>query len=127
MRRLLDRSRRLAASAVLPLLSSLLAACDQIDVTSAAEPPSARCASCHLPEYLAADHPPHRGVKPTTCSTCHTQSSFHPARLEHSFPLDGAHAKADCFACHTGTAPLFEGTTKSCATCHANEHARANA
>jgi hypothetical protein len=120
------RLRMLGCAAIVSLLG-VLPACDQIDVTSAENPPSARCASCHLPEYFAADHPPHRGVKPTTCATCHTQSSFHPARLEHSFRLDGAHAKADCFACHAGTAPLFEGTTKSCATCHTNDHARANA
>ena len=97
----------LGALALVPLCG-LLPACDGIDVTSSAALPSARCASCHLPEYLAADHPLHRGVKPTTCATCHTQESFHPMRLEHSFPLDGAHAKADCFACHSGAAPVFE-------------------
>lgn len=118
--------RALACSALLSLLG-VLAGCDRIDVTSSAELPSARCASCHLPEYLATDHPPHRGVKPTTCGTCHSQRSFHPARLEHSFPLDGAHAKTDCFACHTGAAPVFEGTPKACANCHAADHERANA
>lgn len=107
-------------------LVPLLFACDQLDVTSSPELPSARCASCHLPEYLGANQPRHRGVKPTTCATCHLETSFHPARLEHSFPLTGAHEKADCFACHSGTTPVFEGTPKSCATCHASEHEHAN-
>lgn len=104
-----------------------LVSCDQLDVTSSVEPPSARCASCHLPEYLETKHPPHAGVKPTTCGTCHTQTSFHPARLEHSFPLEGAHQRADCFACHRGLAPVFEGTPKACLSCHAAERADADA
>jgi hypothetical protein len=117
---------RLFERAAFVAVFGLLPACDKIDVTSSVDLPSARCASCHLPEYLAADHPLHRGVKPTTCATCHGEDSFHPMRLTHSFPLDGAHQKADCFACHTGAAPVFEGTPKSCATCHATEHQRAN-
>jgi hypothetical protein len=120
------RSRPLTPSAG-ALLLVMLAACDQIDVTSSAEPPSARCVSCHLPDYLAAQHPPHNGVKPDTCATCHGQASFHPARVEHSFPLEGAHAEANCFACHGGVPPIFEGTAKSCAVCHAADHERANA
>lgn len=107
-------------------LATLLAACDQLDVTSTAEPPSARCASCHLSEYLTVNHPLHRNVKPTTCATCHYERSYHPARLEHSFSLEGAHAKADCFACHSGQAPRFEGTPKACVACHAAEHEQAN-
>lgn len=108
-------------------LGVVLPGCDQLDVTSSVEPPSARCASCHEPEYLSATHPPHAGVKPTTCGTCHTQASFRPARLEHSFTLDGAHEKANCFTCHRGSSPVFEGTPRACSACHAAERARADA
>ena len=59
-------------------LCLVLAGCDQLDVTSSVEPPSARCASCHLPEYLDTKHPPHAGVKPTTCGTCHGTLAWKP-------------------------------------------------
>jgi hypothetical protein len=45
----------------------------------------------------------------------------------HSFPLEGAHAKAACFDCHRGPTPIFEGTTKQCSDCHQKEQASANA
>jgi hypothetical protein len=91
-------------------------------------PPSARCAGCHLKEYEATTHPPHRGVRPTTCAVCHGETSWHPARsvLVHSFPLEGAHAKTACFNCHGGSAPTFEGTTKLCVDCHHKDQAAAN-
>jgi hypothetical protein len=117
----------LATLAARALLLCVLPACDQIDVSSSVEPPSSRCASCHLPEFHATTHPPHEGVKPTTCGTCHSEHGFHPAQLVHSFPLDGAHANANCFACHTGAPAIFEGTPKACSMCHASERARADA
>ena len=93
------------------------------------EVPSARCAGCHLQEYQAVTHPPHAGVRPTTCGVCHGEAGWHPARsvLAHSFPLEGAHAKAACFDCHRGPTPVFEGTTKLCLDCHQKEQASANA
>ena len=97
--------------------------------SSTAEPPSARCASCHLPEFQSTTHPPHPGVRPTTCGVCHGESAWHPARnpFLHSFPLEGGHAKPACFACHTGTTPQFEGTTHECVACHQKDQASANA
>jgi hypothetical protein len=89
--------------------------------------PSAACASCHMAEFQAVTHPPHPGAKPTTCATCHDQSSWHPSRLAHSFPLTGAHATADCFECHHRPTPVFEGTTQLCVGCHAQDQATANA
>jgi hypothetical protein len=47
--------------------------------------------------------------------------------LAHSFPLEGAHAKAACFDCHRGPTPVFEGTTKRCFDCHQKEQTSANA
>lgn len=92
-------------------------------------PPSASCAGCHLQEYQATTHPPHAGARPTTCGVCHGEAGWHPSRsvLVHSFPLEGAHAKAACFDCHSGPTPVFEGTTKQCFDCHQKEQTSANA
>jgi hypothetical protein len=88
--------------------------------------PSERCASCHLAEFQAVSRPPHPGVRPTTCGVCHLASSWHPFRLQHAWPLEGAHAKADCFDCHRGEPRQFEGTTKACVSCHQKEKADAD-
>jgi hypothetical protein len=78
-----------------------------------------RCATCHMPEYVAAKSPVHAGTKPTTCAVCHGSESWHPSRLDHPFwALTGAHQKAGCFACHRGTPPTFHGTSTACVGCH---------
>lgn len=109
----LIRSRLTLIGGLLVALSSCSARKD-----AAAERPSARCAGCHDQDFRAATHPPHQGVRPSTCATCHSETAWHPSRLVHSFALDGAHAKATCFECHRGATPTFEGTTKLCADCH---------
>jgi Cytochrome c7 and related cytochrome c len=96
------------------------------DAGAGAEPPSARCAGCHLQEYRTTTHPPHVRVRPATCAVCHSQTAWHPSQLLHSFPLDGAHAKTACFACHQGTSPTFEGTSKQCLGCHATDRRTAD-
>ncbi|RMF31318.1 MAG: hypothetical protein D6759_10300, partial [Chloroflexi bacterium] len=42
------------------------------------------------------------------------------ALKDHPFPLEGAHAKADCMACHTQG--RYKGTPKACAACHLDPH-----
>lgn len=98
------------------------------DTSSKVEPPSARCATCHLTEFKSTTHPPHPGVRPITCGVCHGESGWHPARSPflHSFPLAGGHAKPACFSCHTGATPQFEGTTHECLACHKKDQAAAN-
>jgi hypothetical protein len=95
------------------------------------------CADCH------AD--PHRGSMRGGCSDCHSQESWKaPRAFDHAatrFPLDAAHARADCSACHEQvpsadvTAPAgaatprrfdqFRGRTAmpACAECHRDPHA----
>jgi hypothetical protein len=81
------------------------------------------CASCHMPEFRgAARHP---GKKPPTCAVCHAQTGWHPTKLDHRWPLDGAHEKADCFGCHRGDPPKFRGTKKECVDCHRDDYDRA--
>jgi len=94
--------------------------------TGATAQPSQRCVACHLSEYQGVSHPPHPGVRPTTCGTCHLDTSWHPYRLDHSWPLEGAHAKANCFDCHRGEPRTFEGTSKECLTCHGDKREQAN-
>ena len=88
---------------------------------------SGACASCHLSDFEVTSHPPHTGVRPQTCGVCHSTDSWHPDRLMHEWPLQGAHAKANCFACHSGKPPQFEGTSKDCISCHQAAKDKANA
>ena len=102
-------------------------ACQSTPSTGNAPPASSLCVSCHLSEFEATTHPPHAGVRPTTCGTCHSTDGWHPYRLQHSWPLEGAHAKANCLACHSAASPLFEGTSKACVSCHKAAQDKANA
>ena len=81
------------------------------------------CASCHMVEYLQATDPVHVDVNPTACGVCHSEESWRPTGLHHPFwALTGAHEKAKCFYCHQGKPPRFEGTPKTCVTCHLPEY-----
>ena len=84
------------------------------------------CVTCHMPEYRATKHPPHAGVKPTTCGVCHTQDGWSPSVLVHEWPLTGAHVKLDCFACHKGTPTVFRGTPGKCVGCHRDDFDRSD-
>ena len=105
--------------------------------------PFGSCSDCH------AD--PHRGAMSGTCSGCHGTADWHTVResaldrsFDHAatrFALRGAHASADCAACHrTGRPPVGElvrmayriGTAghgyplpvaETCSSCHVDRHA----
>ena len=111
------RSHLLAAA-----LATVLAGCGGLRTDLA--PPSPECAACHLADYRSVTHPPHAGVKPTKCAVCHASYEWRPSRLEHAFPLTGAHAQASCFGCHRGTPAVFEGTPKACVACHRADYDR---
>lgn len=87
---------------------------------------SGDCASCHMEEYEHVRHPPHKGVKPTTCGVCHEQASWHPEVLNHDWwPLTGAHRgrpDTQCSWCHEGTPVVFKGTPKECIGCHKEDY-----
>jgi hypothetical protein len=106
------------------LLGASLLACANGEGEGTAGPAGA-CAKCHMTEFQAARHPLHVGEKPTTCGICHTQASWHPSRLEHPWPLTGAHARGHCFYCHHGDEPVFRGTKKECIDCHRPEYEKA--
>jgi hypothetical protein len=83
------------------------------------------CADCHGDA--------HRGQLGRDCAACHTTTSFHDRALpfDHGatgFALRGAHAHADCAACHPRTAPDRDGHVfapaagRACADCHEDPH-----
>ena len=91
---------------------------------------SSDCAACH--------DDPHGGQfdvggAPSDCRACHSARHFDPPKFgaaEHArtaFALDGAHASAECAACHERPSPTapraFVGTSRECADCHASPHA----
>ena len=102
-------------------------------------PPHARCLDCHQDAHrggaMLAGHE-------TDCATCHAVRGWTPStwpRTEHqrtAYPLEGAHADAECRGCHTRAAAgsaeaaalgssrvrLHPGHER-CATCHRDPHA----
>ena len=86
------------------------------------------CNSCH--------DDVHDNQLGTNCKQCHDESSFASTsrmrRFDHrqtNFPLNGAHKKVDCAACHqTGVGPLlvFQDrlgiSTQNCVACHEDVH-----
>ncbi|MFA6110008.1 MAG: hypothetical protein WDA75_14670 [Candidatus Latescibacterota bacterium] len=82
------------------------------------------CETCHLDQYSTTRQPNHlEAGYATTCADCHTSRSWRPARVDHArlgFPLEGAHARAVCAACHRdGTlGPL----PKDCWSCHGQDY-----
>ena len=110
-------------------VAALAAACSSVEdaypSADVKQDPQA-CASCHLSDYEQVRHPPHAGVKPTTCAICHTQDDWHPSVMNHPWPLTGAHAKEDiCGECHHGEPAVFRGTPRACYACHAAEYQKA--
>lgn len=69
---------------------------------------------------------PH-GPSVGSCATCHRADSWRPAQVsrdfrhaEQGFPLDGAHLRTACTACHTSLD--FSKAPTSCAQCHRDVH-----
>ncbi|RMF13604.1 MAG: hypothetical protein D6761_10805 [Candidatus Dadabacteria bacterium] len=66
-----------------------------------------------------------------TCRHCHVTDRWGRVRFDHDatgFVLDGAHAKADCVACHQDgarrqLAPRQSVPVRPCAACHGDPHA----
>jgi hypothetical protein len=88
--------------------------------------PGTACASCHR-----NPHGPELGTAGgADCDRCHTLGAFSPAsRFDHArdarFPLQGAHARVSCVACHrqsAGTTPgtplTYSGLSSACESCH---------
>ncbi len=90
------------------------------------------CVACHQADYDKA----HSGSGiPTTCSGCHTTSSWDGATADHAllsggFTLSGPHATAQCTACHAvpGYTLLFPkpSSPNDCVACHQADYDKAH-
>ncbi len=81
------------------------------------------CFACHMPEYVATTNPGHQAAGfPTDCMVCHNTTAWQGAIFDHdTFALTGAHATADCSACHANN--IFTGTPTDCFACHMADYA----
>ena len=90
------------------------------------------CAGCHRDIHAGQFRltPPER-----ECEVCHITDAFEIEAFDHaelaSYPLEGAHGKLECGACHreerlrSGTrAVRYRLGYSECADCHGNPHAR---
>lgn len=82
-----------------------------------------RCVACHGEERDQVDQPSHEGFS-DDCTSCHGSQGWQPATLEHEWPLEGAHARADCSSCHLGEPPVYQGTPTDCSECHRSDRER---
>ena len=85
---------------------------------------SSLCVNCHLKDYTATQKLNHEVAKISKeCGTCHTESAWKPSTFNHnsgtSFPLNGAHMKADCTNCHSSN---FASTSTTCVDCHIKDY-----
>jgi len=100
---------------------------------------NAKCSECHgrqlkTGEALAAcsscHEDVHRGENGKSCESCHDAKSWRPTDMlvKHRatrFPLVGAHAAADCSACHQGQRQdAYRATPIDCYACHAKDYQR---
>jgi hypothetical protein len=83
------------------------------------------CAACHRDKHAGQ-------FRGRTCLDCHSETAFVPSsysRKQHAsvYPLEGAHSKAACGACHIYDEGLkavrYAGTREDCAFCHKDPHA----
>jgi len=77
------------------------------------------CASCHLADYQGVRDPDHQSLGfALECQGCHGTNSetWEGARFNHtsSWPLQGAHARLNCAACHAGS----PRPSRECYACH---------
>jgi Zn finger protein HypA/HybF involved in hydrogenase expression len=95
-------------------------ACEKCHTTKLfADAPTA-CVACHKKDDE------HKGWFGARCEHCHTDQTWERKDFDHKkeagYPLDGAHKKVKCLACHTR--PLFTTATPTvCGVCHRNDDA----
>lgn len=112
---------RLSARVFAMLACVVVAAGASCDPTQADQARGTRtdCVQCHQADYEGARR--HVDEKPTTCGVCHSETSWHRTKIEHEWPLTGKHAKARCFACHSGAPAHYKDTSTECVSCHAED------
>lgn len=86
-----------------------------------------RCADCH--EDVHQGQIPEKYYPGQRCENCHLTDRWTSSRFDHGqtrFPLDGAHKKQDCRACHKPETGFpygrFVSLAMECASCHEDSH-----
>ncbi len=91
------------------------------------------CADCHEPKVkhrdtlstcigCHKDDDVHKEALGEDCATCHKVESWTETQFDHaketdpSYPLTGAHEKAECGLCHAGQ--RYKDTPRNCVACH---------
>ena len=86
---------------------------------------NSECEACHAADYAATRNPDHQaGHYPTDCAACHDTRLWETASFDHeltAFPLRGAHADAECAACHGAGG---QRPSTACASCHRDDFDR---
>ncbi|MCC6406370.1 MAG: hypothetical protein IT453_04325 [Planctomycetes bacterium] len=87
------------------------------------QPADTECVACHTADLARATNPDHATNGWTQdCDRCHIPTDWGGAAFNHSWwPLNGAHAAANCTDCHGGG--VFVGTPNDCYDCHQTDYA----
>jgi hypothetical protein len=86
-------------------------------------PLTCAAAGCHTDPHGGQFDDRARG---SACTTCHTEAHWRPAEFDHQtdsdWPIDGAHRRAACGACHRPESPggvvRFRPLPHRCEDCH---------
>lgn len=91
--------------------------------------PRQACADCHENPHGSQFE---KEMREGGCASCHTTAGFRRPKIDHSiWPLEGAHAQAQCEACHSpsesdrkkGAGASYRGIPRDCVGCHEDIHA----
>ena len=92
------------------------ARCDSCHKKGHYRPMEMECESCHI-----EDNPHGDTFKDSSCSQCHTPSSWKKIDFDHSvtgFPLEARHVEQPCYRCHPNGTEVEDDTQSECTFCH---------
>ena len=101
-----------------PLLGiHLRTECKLCHITPAFKDAKRECAACHVKDDR------HKGRLGADCETCHNARAWKIWDFDHTrrtnYPLDGAHTKVQCVACHKAPGEKIPALATNCIACHA--------
>ena len=101
-----------------PLLGAhLRTKCNACHLSAAFKDARSECVACHLKEDE------HKGKLGADCGACHSARAWKLWDFDHTrrtrYPLEGAHAKVRCVACHTAPGEKIPPLATNCIACHA--------
>jgi hypothetical protein len=96
--------------------SHLKVPCGECHLTKKFKDAPSACVSCHRKDDT------HKGRLGAVCETCHNARDWRIWDFDHSrrtdFPLDGAHVKVSCVACHMRPGEKVAALSTRCVECH---------